>query len=354
MPTVLENRDRWQHHTWAQQGDEWSPGRSAEGTAVLWRRTVRPRIHRYVPTGTVLEIGPGFGRWTQYLRHLCRRLILIDLAERCISACRERFAGDAHIEYITNDGASLEMVPDHSVDFIFSFDSLVHAEADAVAAYLAQAARKLKRGGAGFIHHSNLGAFVHPRTGQVRRFVTKRNWRAESMSADVFRRSCDAAGLACRSQELINWIGRGRSADQYKLDGKCIPLTDCLSVFSASGGTDVPPRIVVNPAFVDEWRQAVWMADVYLKDASEAGPSPDESAPAGRAHLFLRKLATARRVRQRQGMKGVAAIVVQQTLAAVRSVHLEAEARVLGEVNRWFAHRHFDVARRDSDVARRL
>ena len=314
---------------------------------MLWYRTVRPRIHRYVPTGTVLEIGPGFGRWTQYLRHLCRRLILIDLSERCINACRERFAGDTRIEYIANDGASLEMVPDQSVDFIFSFDSLVHAEADAVGAYLEQAARKLKPGGAGFIHHSNLGAFVHPRTGHVRRFVTKRNWRAESMSADVFRRSCDAAGLECRSQELINWIGRARSADQYKLDGKCIPLTDCLSVFSASSGIRVPPRIVVNPAFVDEWRQAVWLADLYLKYPSEAEPSPEEAVSAGRAHLFLRKLATARRVRRRQGLKGVAGIIVQQTLAALRSTGRAAQAHALGEVNRWFARRHFMRRRRE-------
>src|SRR4051812_44338620 len=144
MPTTLENRDRWTHHKWELQGDEWSPGRSSEGTSILWLRTVLPRIQRFVPTGTILEIGPGFGRWTQYLRRLGQRLLLVDVSERCIAACCERFAGDLHVEYFVNDGASLAMVPDRSVDFIFSFDSLVHAEADAVGAYLAQAARKLK------------------------------------------------------------------------------------------------------------------------------------------------------------------------------------------------------------------
>ena len=49
---------------------------------------------------------------------------------RCVSA--QVFASDTHISYHINDGKSLEMVQhDDSTDFVFSFDSLVHAEADA-------------------------------------------------------------------------------------------------------------------------------------------------------------------------------------------------------------------------------
>jgi ubiquinone/menaquinone biosynthesis C-methylase UbiE len=94
MPTVAENVERWQHHEWAKQGDEWSPGRSAAGTAALWWRTLMPRISHRLPTDTLLEIGPGFGRWTQYLRDLSRRVVLVDVTERCIERCRARFAGD--------------------------------------------------------------------------------------------------------------------------------------------------------------------------------------------------------------------------------------------------------------------
>ena len=32
------------------------------------------------------------------------------------------------------------MIPDASIDFVFSFDSLVHAEADVIQAYLGDAA----------------------------------------------------------------------------------------------------------------------------------------------------------------------------------------------------------------------
>jgi SAM-dependent methyltransferase len=339
VPTVLENRERWQHHKWAQQGDEWSPGRSREGTAMLWSRTIFPRIQRFVPTGVVLEIGPGFGRWSQYLRHLCRRLILIDLSERCLAACRERFAGEAHIEYIVNDGVSLDMVPDRSVDFIFSFDSLVHAERDAVGAYLAQAARKLRAGGAGFVHHSNLGAFIHPRTGQVRRFVTNRNWRAETMSSAVFRRLCEDAGLACHSQELINWIGGGRNADRHRLEGRCIPLTDCLSVFTSSDGPSGRPRLIANYAFVEEWRQAEWLAEVYLKSGQDIGPR-SAASDERRSRPFRGKLTTARGVWQHDGAKGVAALARQRLMDGAAFARSALKARLLGEASRCFAWRH--------------
>ena len=84
---------------------------------------------------------------------------MVDMAEHCIDACRRRFASDTHISYHVNDGKSLEMVQDDSTDFVFSFDSLVHAEADVIEIYLRQLARKLTPNGVAFIHHSNIGAY---------------------------------------------------------------------------------------------------------------------------------------------------------------------------------------------------
>jgi len=51
------------------------------------------------------------------------------------------------------------MIQDKSIDFVFSFDSLVHAEAKVIEAYLNQLAMKLSQNGIGFIHHSNLGKY---------------------------------------------------------------------------------------------------------------------------------------------------------------------------------------------------
>ena len=341
MPTAVENRDRWSQHKWAQQGDEWSPGRSPEGTELLWYRTIFPRIRRFVPSGTILEIGPGFGRWTQFLRQLCNRLIVVDLVDRCIESCRERFAEDRHIEYIVNDGASLAMIPDGSVDFIFSFDSLVHAEADAVGAYLAQAARKLTPNGAGFIHHSNLAAFVNPRTGAVRRFVTKRNWRAESMSAEVFRQQCDAAGLTCRSQSYQ--LDRPRATGRSPSPGWALHPAHRLSVrfqrlagshLATAGHRESRVRRGVAPGSLDGC--GVWRS----RPSSDGVPCLLGDADEGReGGAFVRKLATARKVLHDNGPVGVGALAWNKAAAAGEFTMSAVKARLMGEANRWFSRR---------------
>src|SRR4029077_1318302 len=68
-------------------------------------------------------------------------------------------ADNKHLAFYVNDGSSLDVVPDGSVDFVFSFDSLVHAEKDVIERYIQQLSKKLKLDGVGFIHHSNLGAY---------------------------------------------------------------------------------------------------------------------------------------------------------------------------------------------------
>jgi SAM-dependent methyltransferase len=262
MAGVEQNLEVWERWDWSQQGDEWSA--SWGGTPALWHGALLPRIHTFVPTGTILEIAPGYGRWTQYLKDLCERLIVVDLAPQCIEHCRERFSAERHIDYHVNDGRSLDMVEDGTVDFVFSFDSLVHAEADVIDAYLGQLARKLTANGVGFIHHSNAGAYR--RVSAVTRRVPHRlraplvqkgalldvyAWRAESMTADLFAAQCERAGLALVSQELINW-----EHGPY--------LTDALSVLAAKR-TGTSPHRLRNRRFNRDTKR---MAKLYANPRS--------------------------------------------------------------------------------------
>jgi SAM-dependent methyltransferase len=262
LPTVDENLQNWSTTwDWVRAGDEWSHWWG--DTPALWYGAILPRVHALVPTGTILEIAPGFGRWTQYLRALADRLVLVDLTEKCIDHCRERFADATNLEYHVNDGRSLAMIDDDSIDFVFSFDSLVHAEPDVIAAYLLQLATKLKPNGAGFIHHSNAGSLkslsaltrrlphglFHP---LVRRgiAVNLSAWRDQDMTAADFRNQCDAAGLSCVAQELVAW-----ESGAY--------LIDCFSIFTRSGSCwDRPHRLARNPMFVAEARR---MARLYAQ-----------------------------------------------------------------------------------------
>jgi hypothetical protein len=141
------------------------------------------------------------------------------------------------------------MIPDASVDFVFSFDSFVHLRRELVADYLSELARTLKIGGKGFIHHSNLGAYAGSLSERIpqsmRRLLRKikiLDWehhRNPTMSADLFRSLCVRAGLNCISQELINWRGRR--------------LIDCLSLFQRGALTENGSTTIVrNPGFMRE------------------------------------------------------------------------------------------------------
>jgi SAM-dependent methyltransferase len=246
MPTVGDNLKRWTQYDWEQRGDEWSEVWG--GSDALWWGALRPRLLAFLPVPSILEIAPGYGRFTHYLKDLCQHLVVIDLTERCIAACRERFRGEPNIEYFVNDGKSLALVADDSIDFAFSFDSLVHAEAEVLKAYVEQLARKLTKDGVAFLHHSNVGAFVNPVTGKLP--FENKHWRAESMSADLMNRFCAASGLAVVSQEVVNW--------------GCPHLTDCFSLFTGTDSKYAGPRQVVeNPRFMDEALQLGSLARLY-------------------------------------------------------------------------------------------
>jgi ubiquinone/menaquinone biosynthesis C-methylase UbiE len=264
MASIDENRAVWNgDYDWTAQGEEWSEPWG--GSESQWRWTFLPRIGAFVPAPRILEIAPGFGRWTRFLKDMCQHLTVVDMSDRCIQACRQRFAADTHITYHTNDGKSLAMVPDRSIDFAFSADSLVHAESDAIEAYAHGLARVLAADGVAFIHHSNLGAYRRyyslttriPRMGRPKYLLVKAglvdpdHWRGLSMSADLFARHAGEAGLQCIGQEVINW-GRARR------------LIDCFSVVTRPASRFARPNAVVrNPHFMKEAEQVARSSRLY-------------------------------------------------------------------------------------------
>lgn len=261
MGTVGENEAFWGAYDWSRKGEEWSEGWG--GSHAQWHGVLLPRIARFLPAETILEIAPGHGRWTDFLRKHCRQLVVVDLDEACIEACRKRFAGDDRLRYHVNDGRSLGMIEDGSVDFVFTVDSLVHADSDVIAGYLRELARALAPDGVGFVHHSNAGRYRRyfeltdtiPR-GRVRerlydlRILDRPRWRALDMTAERFRESCEAAGLACISQELIGWTTRR--------------LIDCFSIVTRpSSRWARPNRVLENPGFAAESRAVKRRAALY-------------------------------------------------------------------------------------------
>jgi len=198
MPTTEENLKKWDiEYNWTMHGEEWS--RYWGDSKKQWNAMIYPKIEKYLKnTWTILEIAPGYGRWTAYLTLFCKKFYGVDLSPSCVEFCKERFNDEMH-EFYTNDGKSLEMIPDNSCDFVFSFDSLVHVEIDVLFMYLTQIYNKLKDGGTAFLHVSNLG-------GTTPLIEQPPHWRARTTSGLVLVEFARAIGFS-GEWELVDWCG---------------------------------------------------------------------------------------------------------------------------------------------------
>lgn len=257
MPSRDENLHFWNTlYAWSEGGEEWSVPWG--GSSLQWAATILPRISRFLPCAHLLEIAPGYGRWTHYLLDHCQRYTGVELSDRCVILLKERFRDRAQAQFSVNDGASLPMVADESVDFCFSFESLVHAEADVMKAYLGELRRVLKPDGSAFLHHSNLAdqQDYFQRTarwpGWLRTplnrlgLVDLDQWRAPTMSAGRFRQLAEEADLYCATQETLNWGGRR--------------MIDCFSVVTRQPSRH---RLLANPNFLQEVLGWAALAPLY-------------------------------------------------------------------------------------------
>ena len=80
MPSIRENLHTWNiGYNWKNSGDEWSEVWG--GPDMQWHGAILPRIHLFLPAKSILEIAPGFGRWTQFLKDHCESLSVLGLSE---------------------------------------------------------------------------------------------------------------------------------------------------------------------------------------------------------------------------------------------------------------------------------
>jgi SAM-dependent methyltransferase len=248
-------------YEWIAAGEEWSEPWG--GSAAQWFGSILPRIQATLPAKTILEIGSGFGRWSCYLREHCQHLHLVDPDPQCIEASRRSFGSDAKISYHRNQGDSLAMVPDGSIDFIFSFDSLVHVRRQTIEVYVSQFAAKLTVDGLGFIHHSNLGEYIGSFTRRARLLARKRKVGADhqrdpEMTAALFSQSCERNSLKIVCQELVNWRGRR--------------LIDCFSLIARHDSKwQSQSRPYRNPEFMREAELIRRIAQRYPKPGRNKG-----------------------------------------------------------------------------------
>ncbi len=190
--SASDNEERWEEWDWGSLGEEWT-------ASPEWKQAlIDDVLLRLIPPGgTVLEIGPGGGRWSVVLAPRAERLILVDVTERVLAVCRERLGSPDGVSYVRSSGSDLPGVADGSVDAVWSFDVFVHVAPLDQAGYLDEIARVLRPGGVAAIHHAD---------GRNRGDLPSRlGWRAP-MSAGLFAALARERGLAVREQ-IYSWSG---------------------------------------------------------------------------------------------------------------------------------------------------
>lgn len=233
MPDVSWNSTMWDgEHDWPSHGEEWSaPWGGAEPQ---WFGTFYPRIHRFLPAESVLEIATGHGRWSKFIAPQCSRYLGIDLSGSAIAYCEEAFARFDHARFVKNDGLSLEAADDHAFDLVISLDSFVHVEVDVITSYISQTIKKLRKTGVAFFHHSNLLEYADLMPDPAPGF------RARSVSGPQVRGIIKAHGGRVLVQEMINWGGGD-------------VLADCFTLFARQDyPSDLQPIIQRNGQFRSE------------------------------------------------------------------------------------------------------
>ena len=180
-----------------------------------WQNIIWPIIENEDFTHT-LDLACGHGRNTEYLSRYASSIDLVDVNQSCIDACQRRFGSrrnGCNFRYHLTNGTNLLSIPEASISFVYSWDSMVHFDKLVVENYVTEIARVLKPGGTAFLHHSNLGISL-PNSDW-----TKNHGGRSDMSAELMKTFAAAAGLTIKFQRLSG-----------KNDGRGLDDLDCLSL----------------------------------------------------------------------------------------------------------------------------
>jgi ubiquinone/menaquinone biosynthesis C-methylase UbiE len=141
--------------TYQHLGDEWNDDATEQRKrdefyfAIFADRFLRPEM-------TVLEVGPGGGKWSVRLAPRVKKLICLDVAQNMLDRTRARCetAGLKNVEFVLGNGRNFQPLADSSIDFFFSYDVFVHIALEDTFAYIREMNRVLCAGGKGSCHHA--------------------------------------------------------------------------------------------------------------------------------------------------------------------------------------------------------
>lgn len=146
----------------------------------------------------VIELACGRGRHVQKYIGQAGDITLVDILQKNIDFCKQRFFGHKNIFYYCNNGYDLKGLESGRYSALFSYDAMVHFEMLDIYSYLKDIYRVLEKGGFALIHHSNndsdyKAAFDNTQSGR------------SFMNQKIFAYLAYRAGFEVVEQRIIDW-----------------------------------------------------------------------------------------------------------------------------------------------------
>jgi len=150
--SVDQNKLTWNNWNWNVLGEEWTKSQE-------WKdKLVSEIITKLIPdNSSIIEIGPGGGRWSEFLQKKSEVLNLVDISEKCLELCEKRFGKNSNIKYNLIKDVKFNFAQDNSTDIIFSYDVFVHIDRAQITEYFIEFNRVLKKSGKIILHYSKVG-----------------------------------------------------------------------------------------------------------------------------------------------------------------------------------------------------
>lgn len=146
----------------------------------------------------VIELACGHGRHVAKYKQNAGKITLVDILDKNIKYCKERFSKETNISYYVNNGHDLSKLASCEYSALFTYDAMVHFEMIDIFEYLKETQRVLKSGGRALFHHSN-------NTEDYRITFSTGTRGRNYMSEQLFAYLVNRAGLTVVRQKVINW-----------------------------------------------------------------------------------------------------------------------------------------------------
>ncbi len=156
----------------------------------------------------VVELACGRGRHVEKYMDGANTITLVDILQKNIDFCKDRFNNISKIKYYKNNGYDLKELETDSYTAVFSYDAMVHFEMIDIFTYMKDIYRILKRGGRALLHHSNYHA-------DYKATFSNAPHGRSFMSSECFAYLAYRAGFIILEQNVIDWG---------------VPELDCISL----------------------------------------------------------------------------------------------------------------------------